>query len=820
MNKKKKIIILVVTVLVLIIATGIYLYPKEIHMPTWMTYPYDVTIEEGYATINKYLSDETEVNIPKRFFLAEVHTIEGDAFERLGTDVFIKSVPESVTLGLRLYHQGSQSYYSLRSNEKIILLEYVGNERKVEIPEEVWGRKVTDIYDAFRDSEIDEVIIPETVTSISRSFIGCRNLKKITLPDKLVKIGRITFSGSGIENIELPESVEIIDSGAFAYSELKEIKGLENIKYIGNDPFRGTPWEENIGGDFVCLGDLLLLYRGEDEEVVVPLNVKEIRGAFLREEEYSYPLKVRKVFIPDSVKVISAYSFGGQEGIEVYIPETVELIGDDSSHTDTIFGLYDEVPGIIVTTEGSPAEAYAIEEGVSYRIISSEDMQQEMGAAKKQQENNQTPMTETLVTENNNEKEEVESLLWSYYKNYVLYGDENSEILGIQTNLIGDVSLLMADGCYKELSESLAEENKTNRMNGSPVDGVRKVSVHRADQKILSLLKVNCDDYGEVSYISHTYDVASGRKLKLADLVKDMDIFRGLVEEQLQENELQEEELEVWTAGYEGLTIYLQTEKSKANPVMISYKEHPELYKEDMSQELSGFMVGFDPYSDLIFDVDEDGKSDLIKMELRENSEIVVQVGDQSVICQQKAYDDGDDCFVGGYFVKNDDGKKYILIYTNTDWDYCNSYSVIQLEEAEPIYVGDGIFNFDMAHALTDPAKIMDKAESRIQTEGIAYDTCWAHVNSEGYLELLEEIYYCGEIYAASESIRGKQVDVDGTAQDNTIEIPEGEKVLLFRTDYQEYKDYILADGRICRVNLSESEAASFGVEEKGEVSK
>lgn len=446
----------------------------------------------------------------------------------------------------------------------------------------------------------------------------------------------------------------------------------------------------------------------------------------------------------------------------------------------------------IVTTSGSYAEEYAQKYGIEYEIITKEEMQQEM---------------------------EVESRLWSYYKNYALYGNENSEILGIQTNLIGDVSLLMADGCYKELSESLAEENETNRMNGSPVDGVKKVGVHRADKKILSFLKVSCNDYGEVSYISHTYDTASGRELKLAYLVKDMDIFRGLVAEQLQENELKEEELEVWTAGYEGLTIYLQTEKSKAIPVMISYKEHPELFKEDMRQELSGFMVGFDPYSDLIFDVDEDGKSDLIRMELRENSEIVVQVGDQSVVCQQKAYEDGDDCFVGGYFVKNNDGKKYILIYTNTDWDYCNSYSVIRLEEAEPIYVGDGVFNFDMAHALTDPAKIMDETESRIQTGGIAYDTCWAHVNSEGYLEPIEEIYYCGEIYAASESIRGKQVDVDGTAQDNTIEIPEGEMVLLFRTDYQEYKDYILADGRICRVSLSESEAASFGVEENGDSS-
>ena len=34
--------------------------------------------------------------------------------------------------------------------------------------------------------------------------------------------------------------------------------------------------------------------------------------------------------------------------------------------------------GIIVTTEGSPAEAYAIAKGIPYKIITEEEMQQEM----------------------------------------------------------------------------------------------------------------------------------------------------------------------------------------------------------------------------------------------------------------------------------------------------------------------------------------------------------------------------------------------------------------------------------------------------------
>ena len=135
MNKKKKMVILAVTVLVLIIGAGVYLYPKSIHMPTRLTYPYDVTITKGNARINGYLSDELEIEIPKRIWGAKVYYIAEDAFKSLGTDVVIKSIPEGVIVAENIYHQESQSYYRLyRDEEELIneaeLTKYVGNEKK------------------------------------------------------------------------------------------------------------------------------------------------------------------------------------------------------------------------------------------------------------------------------------------------------------------------------------------------------------------------------------------------------------------------------------------------------------------------------------------------------------------------------------------------------------------------------------------------------------------------------------------------------------------------------------------------------------------
>lgn len=384
--KRKKIIIPVI--IIFLLGLGIYLFRQPIHMPTWMTYPYEVTVLRGYVKINAYISEEKEINIPKRILGLKVNYIEENAFADLGTDALIQSMPEGIYAG-RVYHQESRSYYIVSSDNIAHLIEYAGSEKKVEIPEEVWGYKTTEIFDGiFQDMDIEEVIIPEAVTYIGGSvFKGCKNLKQVTLPSKLEYIGVCAFMESGIERLELPETVEGIDMSAFKYSAIEEIAGLENVEYIGNYAFRGTPWEESIEGDFVCIGDVLYLYRGNDKVVVIPEAVKRIKGAFSTEENYPYPNKVEEVFIPDTVTVISEDSFNRQEGIKVYIPETVVTIGieDNAPLYKANNSIFYQTRGTIVTTEGSPAEAYAIEEGIPYEIITKEEMQKKMEDARNKQ---------------------------------------------------------------------------------------------------------------------------------------------------------------------------------------------------------------------------------------------------------------------------------------------------------------------------------------------------------------------------------------------------------------------------------------------------
>ena len=382
MNKRKAVAL---GLIIFILTLGVYLFFQPIHMPTWMTYPYDITIWKGNAIINAYLSEEKEVSIPDRILGVKVDAIDEDAFLNLGTNIIISSIPKDISYAYDLYDYKSQSYYRIWY-KTVCFEEYTGNEKNIIIPEQVWGQNVTDISaNCFMNTDVEEIAIPETVTYIGAgAFMGCKNLKQIELPTNLEEITPHIFRNSGIECIKLPSTVREIGKGAFEYSKLKEIIGLENIEYVNARAFRGTPWEESIEGDFVCINDVLYLYRGTQTEVVIPSTIKEIRGAFYKDDEYDYPISVTKVFIPESVTVISPESFAGQKDIEVYIPESVISLGDDYGNPldqskECIFK--SRLDGIIVTTEGSPAETYAIEQRIPYRIITEKEMQQEMDAA-------------------------------------------------------------------------------------------------------------------------------------------------------------------------------------------------------------------------------------------------------------------------------------------------------------------------------------------------------------------------------------------------------------------------------------------------------
>ena len=90
---------------------------------------------------------------------------------------------------------------------------YEGSSRRVVIPSEHEGRKVTAIGDnAFSwHTEITSVIIPDSVIAIGEAvFSWCDHLEEIVLPESIKQIGEWAFIGcSALKEIVLPDIITV-----------------------------------------------------------------------------------------------------------------------------------------------------------------------------------------------------------------------------------------------------------------------------------------------------------------------------------------------------------------------------------------------------------------------------------------------------------------------------------------------------------------------------------------------------------------------------------------------------------------------------------
>ncbi len=171
--------------------------------------------------------------------------------------------------------------------------------------------------EAGQETGEEQDITAETENGKIPEWMYYRNqsVSAVTIPEGTTEIGRFAFSRSSLRTVTIPEGVTTIDYAAFYHCDnLDNVILPDTVNTVGAKAFTHTGWmddfEENSMDDFLISGDILVAYKGNLPEVVIPDGVRVIA-----EEAFRNHTELKKVHLPASVTDIGNDDF--PEGIEI-----------------------------------------------------------------------------------------------------------------------------------------------------------------------------------------------------------------------------------------------------------------------------------------------------------------------------------------------------------------------------------------------------------------------------------------------------------------------------------------------------------------------
>lgn len=176
----------------------------------------------------------------------------------------------------------------------------------------------------------EEIIFSAKMERITYRFCdGWENLKKVTIPEGIVRIEDEAFSRcSNLKTIHLPEGLKRIENEAFAScSSLESITFPDSLHTIGDRVLTGCTGITVLDlNQLYSVGEGNVYGIGPDgngpEEIIFPANWESIPERFCGGCE-----NLKKVTMPESVKIIEEEAFGGCINLKsIDLPEGITTI--------------------------------------------------------------------------------------------------------------------------------------------------------------------------------------------------------------------------------------------------------------------------------------------------------------------------------------------------------------------------------------------------------------------------------------------------------------------------------------------------------------
>ncbi len=157
----------------------------------------------------------------------------------------------------------------------------------------------------FSRSTVENVTLPDTVTTLSYSaFSCCKNLKGIDLPKNVTTLGRDCFEDSSLESIKIPPSVTTIEDYAFKGTNLKKIVIPDTVTSVGKYLFKGCK----------------KLTQAKLPSAITSIPVQTFWGC----------TALKSFDVEENITTISKQAFSKSGLQKITLPSTIQSIGKES----------------------------------------------------------------------------------------------------------------------------------------------------------------------------------------------------------------------------------------------------------------------------------------------------------------------------------------------------------------------------------------------------------------------------------------------------------------------------------------------------------
>ena len=220
--------------------------------------------------------------------------------------------------------------YVEKEDGTLKILQYKGIDRKIIMPDEIKGKKVSEISsDVFRkDKKIFETLfyvkLPKYVNEIpSFCFYCAKNLKTIETDGVIETVGRKAFYGAPLKFADFLKDVIIVEEAAFALTHITELIS-DKLRFVGKKAFSSTCLErvvlrnENLNLEPECFSRNMGLKSIEISK----------KYCFIPEEFANECPNLKEVLIQNVVEV-GVNAFNGDKNLKVssFIDEDIIYYG-------------------------------------------------------------------------------------------------------------------------------------------------------------------------------------------------------------------------------------------------------------------------------------------------------------------------------------------------------------------------------------------------------------------------------------------------------------------------------------------------------------